>query len=466
MARTRQELVDRRAGIEAVGDTFTKLDQAYEIDPVWAIRPGYALEKQEVMLSLTPEMAARAYEEWRASQGKVNAGRGGADADEKPYRVENGVAILNLSGPMTKRPTSMSYYFGGTSTVMLGRAIRQAVRDTEVKALLLLTSSPGGQAMGTSDLADEVIKAKAVKPVYSFVDGLSASAAYWVNCVSDGTYASRTSEIGCIGTYAVMRDSSQAAIRAGVEVFVVRDGAFKGAGTSGTVVTAEHRAEFQREVSALNDHFVADVAAGRGLSLAKAKELADGRVHVGKAAEDLGLIDGVMSFDECLQMISSGSVPERKTAGNGTGETAMSNQQSFAERFMALFKEAGLDKEAGTGGPDAVTDPKVTAALDMAYGITARALVAQACGAMDPAIQTAVLPLALVAVKTDGGMLGPTCQAFVQLAANSKSPIDMTKPMIVQVAEQDDQGTAALRKKAAGINAGSVSAINNANGRG
>ena len=464
---TKPPIIEMEANTDGV--FVSKLDQAFTVDAHWAILGEYALGAESVLASLTPAMAdlaAKAHAETLAARGDV-------EVDAKPYTVDNGVAVLGLSGPMTKRPTSMSYYFGGTSTVMLGRAIRLATADASVKAILIKTSSPGGQVDGTSDLHDEIVRAKASKPVYAYVDGLMASAAMWALSPADGIYAGRTAQVGAIGTYAVMRDTSRAAMAAGVEVVVIREGMFKGAGTPGTVLTDAHRQEFQREVAALNDHFVNDVAAGRGLTPERARELADGRVHVGKAAQDIGLIDGVMSFEECLTMISSGTVPDRKTAGNGTGATTMSEVKTptFAERFMSLFKEAGLDTQAA-GTTEATPAPTTTATvstaapdatnatMEAAFTMMANALVATHCGAMDPAVKEAVKPLALVAVRADKGEIGPACIAFQTLATNAKSPIDMTKPMIVTVAKSDPTAAAKLKADAAKVNAGAVNTIN------
>src|SRR4051812_31446807 len=67
------------------------------------------------------------------------------DKPSKPYRVENGIALLSCSGPMTKQFSWLSYYYGGTSTQQLRNLIRLAVADPDVKAILLTVYSPGGQ---------------------------------------------------------------------------------------------------------------------------------------------------------------------------------------------------------------------------------------------------------------------------------------------------------------------------------
>jgi len=101
-----------------------------------------------------------------------------------------------------------------------------------------------------------------------------------------------------------MVDSSERAKRKGVYVHVVRAGEFKGTGVEGTPIDAKQRAELQRTVDTVNDHFVTAVAAGRKIHPRKARDLADGRVHVGMEAVRMGLIDGVDSFDGTLARLA------------------------------------------------------------------------------------------------------------------------------------------------------------------
>jgi signal peptide peptidase SppA len=143
------------------------------------------------------------------------------------------------------------------------------------------------------------------KPCYAYVEDLAASAAYWIASQCDKVFANSTAMVGSIGTYMTVQDYSAAAAQCGVKVHVVRAGAMKGVGTPGTEVTAEHLGELQRLVNDLNAQFVSAVGTGRKLSAESAQALADGRVHVGRNALSLGLIDGIQSFDSTLATLKA-----------------------------------------------------------------------------------------------------------------------------------------------------------------
>jgi signal peptide peptidase SppA len=216
------------------------------------------------------------------------------------YSFNNGVAVICIQGQMTKGRSS----FGGCCIVDTRRAVRKAVADPNVKSIMLYIDSPGGTVAGTADLAADVAEADKTKPVYAYIDDLGASAAYWVACQSRHIYSNTTAMVGSIGTYTVLEDSTAADAQTGLKYEVISTGMFKGLGADGAVTDAL-RQDVQRLIDDTNSHFLAAVADGRGFSDKQVRELADGRVHVGDKAKELGLIDEVASLDAAMQAIQT-----------------------------------------------------------------------------------------------------------------------------------------------------------------
>lgn len=206
------------------------------VDLHWAIETRYALAQLEMLRNTDWAAHAREFRlQMEQPDAEPEAARrgGGSDSDEKPFQFESGVAVLSLSGPMTKRPQSFS---DGASTVRMRRQVRQATADPDVTAIALVIDSPGGQVAGTKELADDVAAARARKPVVAYIEDLGASAAYWVAAQADAIYANETAFVGSIGTYCVVQDLSRMAANVGIEVHVLSTGPFKGAGYPGTAV--------------------------------------------------------------------------------------------------------------------------------------------------------------------------------------------------------------------------------------
>lgn len=220
------------------------------------------------------------------------------------------IAIIGLHGKLMKQQPSMG---SGTSTVIARRQVRAAMKDADVSAIMLHIDSPGGTVAGTAELAADIAAAAKIKPVHAYIEDLGTSAAYWLASQASRIAVNATGQVGSIGTYGVIYDYSGAAAMEGVKAYVVRAGKFKGMGVPGTEVTAEQLAELQRNIDALNEHFLQGVSDGRKMALERVRELADGRVYVGKEAKQIGFVDAVESFEAALSRLQKNSSSRSKT---------------------------------------------------------------------------------------------------------------------------------------------------------
>lgn len=242
-----------------------------------------------------------------------------------------GIAVVEISGPMTKYPTSFQALLGGTATLRTREALRAAQRDPEVLGIMLVVDSPGGTIAGTADLAGDVRRIAAMKPLYAYAADFAASAALWAMSGARHVYANQSAEIGSIGVYSVVEDTSGMYAQEGVKVHVISSAPpIKGAGIDGSPITEPQLAEWKRRVDDMADVFVTELAGGRRLEKKRAQELATGQMWVAEKARQLGLIDGVMSLDEAMARLRS---------------EAMAEQETQAALAMAAEAEAAAEKE-------------------------------------------------------------------------------------------------------------------------
>ncbi len=257
---------------------------------IWAIEPNAMLALFELAqrIDIVSHLQSDHVAEIKAAAGRGNGSY---------YREDiEGVAHISLNGPLQKHVSSFS---GGTSTVLARQDVRAASRDPDVGAILLRIESPGGTFSGNSELANEIEKAASTKPVFAYINDLGASAAYWIASAASEVMANKEALVGSIGTYASVTDYSGAAAAEGIKVHVIRAGSFKGMGTPGTEITAEHLAEMQRHVDSRNQFFLEAVTKGRKVSMDYVKsQLADGRLHTASEAIGLKLIDSIATLED------------------------------------------------------------------------------------------------------------------------------------------------------------------------
>jgi len=241
----------------------------------WAIEPAAAGRLADAVQRIDAPSHLASMEGIDVAQPRAGVGR-------------DGVAVLEIRGPVTKYGTSLSE---AGSTLRMRQLIREYAADRKVKSLMLLIDSPGGTVCGTPDLADAV--AKFGKPTAAYIEDCGCSAAYWIASQCDTVYCNSAASVGSIGVYSVLVDSSEQAGMLGLKVHTISSGPLKGAGVDGTVITDEQLADAQRSVDSINRLFTAAVVAGRGFTDEQVASVATGQVWIGEEAVALGLVDGI-----------------------------------------------------------------------------------------------------------------------------------------------------------------------------
>jgi protease IV len=97
----------------------------------------------------------------------------------------------------------------------LGNIIQDADANPNIKGMVLEVDSPGGSADGTQRLADIIKNTK--KPTVAHVDGMAASAAYWIASAADRIVAEPRATVGSIGTMLSFADIQPALEKEGVK---------------------------------------------------------------------------------------------------------------------------------------------------------------------------------------------------------------------------------------------------------
>lgn len=259
------------------------------------------------------------------------------------YETSNNIAVVTIRGTMTKYGSSFA---PEGSTIRARKALRSAETDPEVHKALVRWESPGGLVEGTDELASDIRRFAESKEIWSYVDGMCCSAAYWCASQANKIFSNQTSAIGSIGVLMAVEDWAQAYEEAGVKVHVIRTGEHKGVGVQGAPIPDGAIAVWQEDVGHLFGMFGAAVRSGRSMSKAEFDAVSSGRTWLPKQAADLKLIDGIQSFDRTLAALSK---VRRSSSASASQEVPMS--ESNGTPAVATFDELvaacpGIDTSA------------------------------------------------------------------------------------------------------------------------
>ena len=273
----------------------------------WAIVPSKLMEIQAIYAThLCGEKIDIKSLEAKIGQPLQNVPQG--------YDVVDGVAIIPVDGVICKRMNLFTKISGGASTELIGRDIRAALADPAVHALILRVDSPGGTVDGTQELAQLVYGARGAKPIATYVDGMMASAAYWIGTAADKAYIGcDTNEVGSIGVVTSHTDYSRYDESRGIKTTEIYAGKYKRINSDLHPLSDEGRQYLQDMVDYLYTVFVADVAKQRGTDTETVlKNMADGRIFTGQQAVSAGLVDGVSTLDQLIADMGASRAAEQQ----------------------------------------------------------------------------------------------------------------------------------------------------------
>jgi len=224
-------------------------------------------------------------------------------------RVENGIGIITIRGIIEK----YAYWSSETSSIAIKRAVNEARNNKRVDQILLSIDSPGGSVDGLGEAADAIYQARQAKPIVAQVDGMAASAAYWLASQAHAIYSHELDMVGSIGVYTVIDDTKEHFEKQGIITHLITTGEFKGVGELGVAVSEKQIEDLTRIVNVYYNYFLKAIERGRGMTREQIKPLADGKVKIGPEAVDAKMVDGISSFDDTLARMKGEAMMARKS---------------------------------------------------------------------------------------------------------------------------------------------------------
>ncbi len=183
---------------------------------------------------------------------------------------------------------------------MMTEAIRKAKNNEKVKAIVLRVNSPGGSALTSDIIWREIELAKESKPVVVSMGNVAASGGYYIAAGADKIFAEPTTITGSIGVFGVIPNITELAETIGVNAEQVGTNENSVDYSVFEPMSPTFRNTVQEGIEEVYDTFLDRVSKGRGMTVAQADSLAQGRVWSGVDAQKLGLVDELGGLDDAI----------------------------------------------------------------------------------------------------------------------------------------------------------------------
>jgi protease IV len=226
-------------------------------------------------------------------------------ADLTPPDDAARIAVVYGLGPVQLATNEQDGLFGpavmGSSAV--ATAIRDAVDDTNIRAIVFRVDSPGGSYVASDTIWREVQRGRDLgKPVIVSMGEVAASGGYFVSAPATKIVAQPGTITGSIGV------AGGKVVFAGLWDMLrlhwdgVKAGANADMESVHKLYTADGWSRVQQGLDRVYADFTEKVAAGRNLPIDKIREVAKGQVWTGRDAKERGLVDELGGYAVAIRL--------------------------------------------------------------------------------------------------------------------------------------------------------------------
>ncbi len=217
-------------------------------------------------------------------------------AGKKKGIPKNKIAIIYAEGEID----GMSQ--DGIISEDLSRTIRQARRDSTIKAVVLRVNSPGGSGMGSEIIWREVKLTAETKPMIVSMGDYAASGGYYIACAADTIIAQPNTLTGSIGVFGLIPNVKGLMGKIGITTDGIKTNKFADMPSIDRPFTPEEKNMMQAYIENFYDLFLQRCAEGRDTTSAAIDEVGQGRVWSGENALELDLVDILGGIDTALEI--------------------------------------------------------------------------------------------------------------------------------------------------------------------
>ena len=201
--------------------------------------------------------------------------------------TRNQIAIIYAQGPII-------YGEGNESNIgqeLFSKTIRKIKNNKRIKAVVLRIDSPGGVALSSEIIWDELIELKKEKPLVVSMGNVAASGGYYLSTVADKVFANDFTITGSIGVFAMVPNVAEFSKRIGINAEQVETNKNSIFYSPFEKPKQKFRSNVKKSIENIYKMFKKRVSDGRNISMDEVEALAQGRVWSGEQALKNGLVD-------------------------------------------------------------------------------------------------------------------------------------------------------------------------------
>jgi protease-4 len=182
------------------------------------------------------------------------------------------------------------------------KEIRKLINKDDVKAVVLRINSPGGSALASENMYQELKELRKKKPIVISMGDVAASGGYYLSCAGDSIFAQPNTITGSIGVVGMMLNfENLMKNKVGVTTDVVKTNEHADFPTVTRKMTPKEMDYMQMNTDRIYAIFKQRVMDARKVDQAFVDSIAQGHVYSGTRAKQLRLVDDIGGLDRAMK---------------------------------------------------------------------------------------------------------------------------------------------------------------------
>jgi protease-4 len=192
---------------------------------------------------------------------------------------------------------------GSIGSLSMSKAIAKAREDKKIKAIVLRINSPGGSALASDIIMQEILLCKGVKPVIVSMGDVAASGGYYISAMADSIIAMPNTITGSIGVFGLF-PNMQGLLKdkIGLNFESVKTGKYADFGRVDRPLSETDRFYLQSMVNRIYEDFTNVVEQGRKLDSVSVEKISQGKVWTSSDAIAYKLVDSYGGINDAIKI--------------------------------------------------------------------------------------------------------------------------------------------------------------------
>lgn len=212
------------------------------------------------------------------------------------FKAKKKVAVIYASGEIVDGDAK-----DNVAGNRFAKIISDVRKDSTIQAVVLRVNSPGGSVLASEKIKAELDLLREYKPIIASYGDYAASGGYWISANCDKIYSNASTLTGSIGVFSMIPDIGGVVKNTlHVNITPVNSNSHSDMYSMMRPLDQKELDYMQASVENIYDKFTALVSEGRGMTVSRVDEIAQGRVWTGADALGIGLVDEIGTIEDAI----------------------------------------------------------------------------------------------------------------------------------------------------------------------